>query len=870
MKKFLPLIFVILFTNTLSAQLPLTGLQAWYPFCGSSVDQSGNGFDLSNSGPAPVGAVPDADRFGNPNTAYLFNGATSSLSFGAVFPSGFAFTYSCWIKPTIAQSSIVWFNGTPATNGFGIYINNGTLGLPGTNVEVVFGGGLGQFSSTAITMNAWHHLVLTKNGGAYHFYIDGTDVPFVGLPTFVIPTGQFTVGLNYATNGDAFIGDIDDIAVYNGLLLTSQIAQLNTFDPDVAPFTFGTATTDTTICTNTITLTPTPAFDTTNYSYAWSTGATTTTTAITVTPPGPPGANYTLTISTKPAQYGCPNSYTLHIHHLSVGINIGPRAITFCTSGSTILNPSPVPGETYLWSTGETTGSIAVSAAVTYWVVVDSAGCTGTDTMNVTVQDSVRVKLGADTSSCTGTPVTIQSSITHGPGSTYTWGGTPLPAGITTGAAYTVSVTGTYWLTVDTGACRGSDTQKVNIVYDTLRILGPLDTAICKNGSVQVRGHGNPAATNFWTPTAGIASALSVNPLITPDTSAWYKITASLLGCSTTDSIYIDVQPNPSVYLGGNRSVCKFDSIHIHASVSPQWYSHYIYNWAPSGYLDNSTTGTVVFTAGDSTDLIVTVTTPAGCKGVDSAEIMVHTAHFTYLRDTTICPGDSVLLDPNPLAGDSYAWHPGIYLSDSNAVQPLAKPITTQFYTIYSTDLYGCHDTMTQNINVLAGAVIDLGDSVTLYPGETYQISPQTNCVAFAWRPPLGLSDTAVSNPIASPVVSTKFIVKATTEWGCVVTDSINVRVDPSTIVALPNAFTPGSNINNRLFVLKRGIAILNYIRIFNKWGNVVYESNNIDAGWDGTFNGKPQPFGVYVYDLEAVTDKGVIFQKTGNITLIR
>ena len=865
MKKLLPFIVALLLSGSLFGQLPLGGLQAWYPFCGNYNDYSGNGYNLNNTG-----ASLDLDRFAVPNTAYRFNGA-SSMNFTAIFLTGFSFTYSCWIKPATLQSSIIWFNGNPTTDGFGIYMNNGTIGTPGANVEVVFGGGLGQFSSTAVTLNAWHHIVLTKNGGAYNFYVDGVNAPFVGLPTFAAPTGQFTLGQNYVSGLDAFDGDIDDVAIYNLLLSTLQIDTLNTFDPDVTPFSLGGgATGDTSICTNSVKLSPPPS-DTSGFTYSWNTGATTY--SITVTPPGPPGTTYILTV-TKP--YGCQYSAAVNVHHLSVGVHIGPADTTFCTNGTIVLNPSPVAGEKYYWSNGDTTGSITVGGGgpgvYTYSVTVDSAGgCTGSASITIKIDSPVIVNLGPDTSSCTGAPITIKSSDGYAASSTYQWGGLPLPGGITTGFNYTVTTSGTYWLTVtNSGGCKGSDTQVVNIVYDTLRILNPVDTAICKNGSVQVRSFGNPAASNLWTPTAGIASALSVNPMITPDTSSWYKITATLLGCKTTDSIFIDVQPNPSVYIGGNRSVCAGDTLHILANVNPHWYTGYIYSWTPSVSLDASTTSVVVFTAGDSTDLILTVTTPAGCKGVDSAEIMVHTPHATILRDTSICPGDSLLLNPNPYGNDHYAWHPGIYLNDSNAVQPLAKPITTQFYWVYSTDKYGCYDTMSENIRVFPAAVINLGDSVVLYPGETYQISPQTNCVTFAWRPPLGLNDTAIANPIANPVVNTKFIVTAATEWGCYTTDSINVDIDPATLIALPNAFTPGANVNNYLYILKRGIAALNYFRIFNRWGNIVFETNNIDAGWDGTFNGKPQPYDVYVYDLQAVTDKGVVFHKTGNVTLIR
>jgi gliding motility-associated-like protein len=164
-----------------------------------------------------------------------------------------------------------------------------------------------------------------------------------------------------------------------------------------------------------------------------------------------------------------------------------------------------------------------------------------------------------------------------------------------------------------------------------------------------------------------------------------------------------------------------------------------------------------------------------------------------------------------------------------------------------------------------------LGDSVTLYPGDTYQISPQTNCVTFQWFPPQGLNDPYASNPIANPEVSTNYVVTGLTEWGCPARDSINIYVEGESVIAVPNAFHPGSTGNNATFkVIVKGEASLNYFRVYNRWGNMVFESKDMSKGWDGTYNGQPQPVGVFVYDVQAVTSKGTLINKHGNITLVR
>jgi len=306
--------------------------------------------------------------------------------------------------------------------------------------------------------------------------------------------------------------------------------------------------------------------------------------------------------------------------------------------------------------------------------------------------------------------------------------------------------------------------------------------------------------------------------------------------------------------------------------VSPAWYTGYIYTWSPSVSLDNSTTSTVVFTAGDSTNLILTVTTSAGCTGVDSAELIVYPSNFVnYDTSISVCPGEIVQLLPMAVDGlAGYTWHPGLYLSDSTSSAPWVHAITTQFYWAVAVNQYGCFDTATANITVRPAAVLNLGDSVTLFPGESYQLSPQTNCVNFMWSPPGGLSNPYISNPLATPVINTKYVVYGSTEWGCITSDSINIYIDEESELALPNAFTPGHGPNNVFKVLKRGIANLTYFRIYNRWGNLIFETTNIDEGWDGTYHDVPQMFGVYVYEVEAVTSTGKVFHKAGNVTLIR
>ncbi|NDC42991.1 MAG: gliding motility-associated C-terminal domain-containing protein [Chitinophagia bacterium] len=433
----------------------------------------------------------------------------------------------------------------------------------------------------------------------------------------------------------------------------------------------------------------------------------------------------------------------------------------------------------------------------------------------------------------------------------------------------TVIASGTYWIQVNRNGCIDRDTIQVTIVDNSFQLLNR-DTSICRGQVVQAFVNYNPGSLFQWLPTAGIAAANTANPLIRPDTSATYKVVVQVSGCpDVADSFHIDVQPVPQVFAGGNRFICAFDTLHINASVLPAWYNAYQYHWYPATSLDDTTTNTAVFTAGNSGKYFVDVATPAGCKGRDSLVITVWPGNFATIgNDTTICPGDSVQV--HITGGATYRWVPSMYVGDSTSGNPVIKAETSVTYTVTVSDIHGCRDTVQMRIAVWPAAVVYLTDSVRIYPGESYQIAPWTNCTAVQWFPPQGLDDYRVTNPIASPVTNTVYTFLGVTENGCRVKDSIIIFADPEAIVVMPNAFTPGGQLNGVFSPNFRGEAELSLFRVFDRWGVMVFETKSKAKGWDGTYNGQPQPLGVYVYYLEATTPGGQVVKKHGNVTLIR
>ena len=170
-------------------------------------------------------------------------------------------------------------------------------------------------------------------------------------------------------------------------------------------------------------------------------------------------------------------------------------------------------------------------------------------------------------------------------------------------------------------------------------------------------------------------------------------------------------------------------------------------------------------------------------------------------------------------------------MTDSTVGSTTAYPITSTLYSLLVKDQWGCYDTVTSNIIVHPDAVIDLGEDVVIYPGESHLMDTKGNALYFQWFPPLGLSANNIANPVAMPNVNTRYFAQGTTEWGCSVVDSIDVNVSYETLLEVPNAFTPGAGPNGEIKIIKKGIATLESFSIFNRWGTKVFETTNIDEG---------------------------------------
>lgn len=634
-------------------------------------------------------------------------------------------------------------------------------------------------------------------------------------------------------------------------------------------------------------ITVTPAGTPISYNWAPPLGLSSTTIYNPIVTPIAPG-NVDYTVITSPdADVSCWDTGFIRVHTIG-DFTLNTPDDTICLGQSINVSITGSDEISYSWS--PTTGVVSatsknpvitptVPCVTTYTVTGTYAACPPyvhsfftevdtpahtrnvVDTICLAMSDTFDVTVANSDNACnyysySWTPTTgMVTSTSSNPVITPTTTGT---------ATYTVTIT------PHAAACAVDDHFTIFVLPNAITV-SPTDTAVCKGAVVQAIGTGDPNFSYQWLPTTGIATSNVLNALIDADTSVDYVVTASFHRCpDMTATLHLDVQPNPTVYIGGNRFLCRYDTLHINSIVNPNWYPSYIYSWTPAAGLDNTNTATVVYSGTTSEMVYLTVTTSAGCTSNDSAFITVNNGPgTTIIPNMSFCPHDTAALTVSP-ATASYHWYPSVYLNDSMSGTPVISPVTSQTYTVVGTTAQGCKDTASFTATVLPAAIMFMPDSVTIFTGDSYNIEPTTNCNTFSWFPPAGLSSTIISNPVATPSISTKYLVTATTEWGCVTVDSITIIVDDGGIMAMPNAFTPGNGVNGEFKIINQGIASLNYFRIFNRWGNLVFETKNISDGWDGAFKGQPQPFGVYIYEVQAVSNAGKIITKQGNITLIR
>ena len=437
-------------------------------------------------------------------------------------------------------------------------------------------------------------------------------------------------------------------------------------------------------------------------------------------------------------------------------------------------------------------------------------------------------------------------------------------------AIHNYSTVGNYTvklIVTDINGCKDSISTLINTAGQMMADAGR-DTALCAGGPISISLFGNGTGTYNWSPAAVLNNSTLQNPTATIDTTTKFYLTVSNgTGCQAVDSVTVTINKNPPVKTLPDTSICKNASLILSTNGAVN------YTWRPGIYVSDSTIASPQYIDSASHTLIVTGTGANGCMASDTINVNVKTpVTFIAPQDKTICKNKSVQLNGNNGNAFQYLWTPSFYLSNPNISNPIANPPFSTAYTVTITDNTCNYDSsFVVNVTVLTLPLVKATKSNDINCNKPFAQLSAGGAAAYTWLPAATLNNAAISNPIANPVVTTKYIVTATDNSGCVNTDSIILVVNfDNNGILIPNSFTPNKDgVNDCIGIhYYRDVQDLEFI-IYNRYGIKVFETNNAALCWNGYYKGQPADPGSYVYFLKAKTLCGDVFKK-GSFLLIR
>ncbi|MCW3090958.1 MAG: cell surface protein [Ferruginibacter sp.] len=429
---------------------------------------------------------------------------------------------------------------------------------------------------------------------------------------------------------------------------------------------------------------------------------------------------------------------------------------------------------------------------------------------------------------------------------------------------------GSYTATLISTASTGCvDTASATVLVSDKPFLSlPFkDTLICSIDTLAL--HANGSGIFSWSPTTNLLNPATASPLVFPKTTTKYVVTLDEKGCVAKDSVIVNVLDSITVLLPADTTICQSDSILLQPVTQALQYQ-----WSPDRGLNNAFIKTPK--AAPQANTIYRLAARLGkCQASDSISIrVVPYPRVQASNDTTICFGTNAQLNA-VITGTSFTWEPSGSLQNVTSLSPSATPLQTTAYVLSVYDVQGCPKPATDTIvvNVLPRINAFAGNDTSIIAGQPLQLNASGG-TSYMWSPAIGLDNSSVGNPVANlDAYFQNFTYVVTVSKGaCFATDSIHIKIfTTGPEIFVPSAFTPnGDGKNDVLKPILVGIKNLETFKVFTRWGQLVYSSNQAKQGWDGTINGAPQQTAAYVYVAVGLTYLDQKIMRKGTVLLIR
>lgn len=434
-----------------------------------------------------------------------------------------------------------------------------------------------------------------------------------------------------------------------------------------------------------------------------------------------------------------------------------------------------------------------------------------------------------------------------------------------------VDVNSQAFVEITDGTCTITDT--VNIDFGGGYTLTN-DTAVCEGESVQLNANGG--SNHVWTPDNGTLTSTTIpNPVASPAATTDYIVSLDLTNCSVQDTVTITVNPLPVSTINGGAAeevVCDGSSASLVSTADPNWNNVWAGPETGTGTsLSPTTEGIYVLTSTDDNGCVASATINVGFYDNPSLDP-------DLVRNVLCCEGDEVVIDFASLITNNVTFGEAYW---DNSPTPSGASLTvssnddgTYDLRIVSTDGCEANTQLTFETNCINPTIVDV-DSIIFGTTELYAVNGDFPITNEVWTPNFTGNEflaNTVANEFETVSVSTdaEFTLNDGSTYVCTEVDSSQVFIFLLADPEMPDAFTPnGDNLNDVLFPVNMDPnTTISAFRVFNRWGDVVYEYNG-DNGWDGTFENEEQPADVYNYYI--VIDKvSSEFVLSGSVTLIR
>jgi len=584
---------------------------------------------------------------------------------------------------------------------------------------------------------------------------------------------------------------------------------------------------------------------------------------------------------------------------ISIDIENDPDSITICRGEEILLTTMTEPnGITVNWTSdnGSFTGTggqvtVAPDIITEYYATVNIPGCTRIDTFLIDV-DSIPWNLDIfpmDTSACINELLILSTQAYQQadfPDIDFEW--TPMAGQESPDSLLNMVIrvvdTITYYRTTTNGVCMQVDSATVNAISTSEIFIDPPTASICLGETVNLLAT-SPDVTEFtWVEDPTLSCLECPDPMVTPAGTQTYIVEGEFEGCAVMATIQIVVTGPPTLSLIGDSGICPGENIDLNPMTADPEAS---YSWTSDPGTFTSTEANPTVSPTVTTTYFVTTSNNNGiCPPVtDQVTIEVlDPATVDAGEDVFICENDFegyvLTATGNSNTGD-YFWSTGS--TSANATAPLDEPGTTVYYVEFDNN---CGPPATDSVIVTVYPFVDIDPPFIFTPpdmpyneGTPVVISANTTPAnvpieTYEWK----FNEVIVpstTNSIEVTMVNNNSSVSLliTTADGCQDYEQLGGIQVIEAGFEIPNAFTPDADGVNDYFNIISTIEEFSEVQtfqVYNRWGQLVYDNDEIGLGWDGTVRGKPAPSDVYIYRIVYTRPSGEVKEEKGDVTLIR